>query len=624
MALQIWLPLNGNLENKGIMDISFSSYLSETGLTINSNGKLGGSCYERTAVQANSYRSNKAVNFNGDVTICCWAYMTGGSNDVVQGIVSNHNHGNNGSGFGINFMKISDSVYRISCSAGRTSNDRVYNHWYGTTNIKNAWHHLAFTYNRQQGRVRLYVDGKCEKIVNDYFASTGSNTIDLFAWSTGYVDKAEYRALGRINDVRFYDHCLSGKEISLVAQGLVAHYPLDGGFGAMPTLLDGNYDFSTGAKTGTVIGNDGPFDLEVIEQTNTSTTAYKEVVSWGAGTVNPSEIYTASFYARSNTPNNLQVYFYNNTSGVVQNLKAISSQGKTSTSSDGGITINLSSNWEKYWITWTLRDSGSAANKTLLFRLLANNLHVQLAGVKLEKGPEATEWLPKNFSFDIAYDCSGYRCDGQIVGPVALSTPSPRGNCAMVFNGSSTYINCGRKPMVKEAITVSCWGYMDDWTNYSGRRLISCTDTGGWNLEPNGDSSSNGMNFAIGTGTTSNSYHSATSNIAVKNLSPGWHLFTGTYDGFTSKIYIDGELRGNSSTKTTKTPIFYNASNSIFIGAEAGTSATTPAGAYFNGKISDVRIYATALNAEDIKELYNTPISIGKNGAIMGAMFKEV
>ena len=132
------------------------------------------------------------------------------------------------------------------------------------------------------------------------------------------------------------------------------------------------------------------------------------------------------------------------------------------------------------------------------------------------------------------------------------------------------------------------------------------------------------MNFAIGTGTTSNSYHSATSNIAVKNLSPGWHLFTGTYDGFTSKIYIDGELRGSSSTKTTKTPIFYNATNSIFIGAEAGTSAITPVGSYFNGKISDVRIYATALSAEDIKELYNTPISIGKNGAIMGAMFKEV
>lgn len=100
-------------------------------------------------------------------------------------------------------------------------------------------------------------------------------------------------------------------------------------------------------------------------------------------------------------------------------------------------------------------------------------------------------------------------------------------------------------------------------------------------------------------------------------------MFTGTYDGYITKIYIDGVLRGSSSTKSEKTPIFYNASNGIFIGAEAGGSATTAGGQYFNGKISDLRIYATALSASDIADMYNVPASVTKNGKLLAYDFHE-
>ena len=36
-----------------------------------------------------------------------------------------------------------------------------------------------------------------------------------------------------------------------------------------------------------------------------------------------------------------------------------------------------------------------------------------------------------------------------------------------------------------------------------------------------------------------------------------------------------------------------------------------------SGKYSDLRIYATALSAKDIEELYKVPISITNNGVIM-------
>ena len=37
---------------------------------------------------------------------------------------------------------------------------------------------------------------------------------------------------------------------------------------------------------------------------------------------------------------------------------------------------------------------------------------------------------------------------------------------------------------------------------------------------------------------------------------------------------------------------------------------------FFNGKMSDLRIYATALSEDDIKELYESKISVDKNGNV--------
>ena len=37
----------------------------------------------------------------------------------------------------------------------------------------------------------------------------------------------------------------------------------------------------------------------------------------------------------------------------------------------------------------------------------------------------------------------------------------------------------------------------------------------------------------------------------------------------------------------------------------------------FHGKLSDFRIYATALSEADIAELYNTPVSITSTGTMM-------
>jgi hypothetical protein len=81
---------------------------------------------------------------------------------------------------------------------------------------------------------------------------------------------------------------------------------------------------------------------------------------------------------------------------------------------------------------------------------------------------------------------------------------------------------------------------------------------------------------------------------------PGWYHIVGTYDGYKAEIYINGIKGITSEVTTTKYPITYHPSNSLFIGAEAGESASTPDGLYFTGAMSDFRIYATALSEEDV------------------------
>ena len=69
------------------------------------------------------------------------------------------------------------------------------------------------------------------------------------------------------------------------------------------------------------------------------------------------------------------------------------------------------------------------------------------------------------------------------------------------------------------------------------------------------------------------------------------------------------------------TGVTYNTTNSIIIGGEATNDGiTTP---YFTGKMSDFRIYATALSESDIKDLYSTSAVVCDNGTVMAYSLEE-
>ena len=90
-----------------------------------------------------------------------------------------------------------------------------------------------------------------------------------------------------------------------------------------------------------------------------------------------------------------------------------------------------------------------------------------------------------------------------------------------------------------------------------------------------------------------------------------WTLFTFVRTASDSKLYVNGQLKITGTTGTVPT-------GNYFIG-----SWSTATGQNFEGRMSDFRIYATALTADQVKQLYEVPISLANNGTLFANEFNE-
>ncbi|MFA5232557.1 MAG: LamG domain-containing protein [Candidatus Paceibacterota bacterium] len=176
------------------------------------------------------------------------------------------------------------------------------------------------------------------------------------------------------------------------------------------------------------------------------------------------------------------------------------------------------------------------------------------------------------------------------------------------FNGTSNFIevpyNSNLKPT--EKITFSVWASMTDWYSAADRRIISCTESGGYNITLSGNSGTAWV-YINGGYRTPAFYATAPSS--------GWHFFLATYTGRYFKTYFDGVYQNQFDAGATY-PIAYAHSNSFIIGGEAGTS-TGCAGNYFAGIIDTVNIYNEAMPSSGVGERYYSGLNkLFKNNEI--------
>lgn len=156
---------------------------------------------------------------------------------------------------------------------------------------------------------------------------------------------------------------------------------------ASSTSLSGSF------ISGISLSEDKYRDLAV--RGSTVTASVTEVCRYNFTDFNLGDTFTFSFYAKGDVPE-LRVFFYGAT-GYVQVANCVNNQGKTSTNIDGRLSFNITSDWQRYWVTWTLKTTGDISiPKYVMLRTndATSGQTVYVCGCKLESGNKATDWNP--------------------------------------------------------------------------------------------------------------------------------------------------------------------------------------------------------------------------------------
>lgn len=191
---------------------------------------------------------------------------------------------------------------------------------------------------------------------------------------------------------------------------------------------------------------------------------------------------------------------------------------------------------------------------------------------------------------------------GTLVGTITYSSDA---GGALVFPNPNTstatsYVRMNRVTEFQPtaAITVEQWLYPDDWTPAAGQQSISCTEGGGYAISLR----NNGIDFIVSAG---GSYR--VGELSDASGLSGWNHIVATFDGRYARMYVNGVLADIVTDVGSTVSITYNATNGLFIGAEAGGNATTPNTIQsYEGKIGTTAIYNRALTPTEILKNYNS------------------
>lgn len=615
MSLIAWYPLNGNKLDYSGNDYHLYTHGTTSDLIESTNGKIG-KCYEVGAIAKTVRLSSDAVKgFKDDCSMFCWINVKQLANtNTANGVVTNHEHTDSAPyGMGITLKAIDTNNFRVSCNTAYVGGGRTYHTYYGNTNLNlNKWYHIGFTYCEKTKKLNFYVNGKLDgthTIPSDKVMAYKVQPISIFGWSLTNLDSANYRPAQKINDVRIYNEELSPKVINEISKGNILHYNFNKQEEPTTNLINKTY-IDTTTVTSPIWKNN--HSLTFIRGSATTSGIYiKDTLAASANTV-----YTLSYKIRKISGNitNIRGHYNDN----VINIKTVI-DGKVVADYRNSNTIT--NDWSTHEISFTFKTSASATNFYYLwiqpnFGGTDSTSKFEVWDIQLEKRDHKTQFTTSSRS--------GIICDNSGFGNnCILNDKSPSWNedsglgsgCYSFDSNIDQYMILPQTVKVSDEITVNVWAYKDNWNISANETLISCTESGGWNMNFNIDGAGK-LTFATYLG----AYQFPQINLS--EIKTGWNMLTLTCDGRYTKAYLNGVLK-STIDKGSKVPISYNATNTVFLGAEAASNTTTPENKRFNGKISDVKIFATALNQEDISSMYKTKFSISNKGEFMANEFIE-
>lgn len=585
MALQVWLPLNGNLDNQGLSDVTITS----SNITYQ-DGKIGqGATFNNGYIGiTNSPISNTTTHFS----FCFWMKNTSPSSTscIYNGRTSTG---------GPVAIFILGQKFRVD--DGVMHQSTVY------FVPENEWHHYAIT--RDPSNIKIYVDGELKETMTSTAFTTGASTnATIGSSSNGTTTGSGNPLKGMLNDYRIYDHCLSPREVKEISKGLVLHYPLHDQYIESTTNISNQIDGYGGwnnSGSADRVWDDNTISKPTDGKTYSIkvTTAGNCALTFGRTTMNvPSKTLACSVYCYLSGPQENNVIYIR------------------STKTDGDIG-HLTYKGNQYPAQWPINKwirleyilTTNSEATTVYFCTYANtkDRYIAFNGWQIEEKDYVTPYVNGTRNETTVYDCSGYGYNGTKVGNIAVSSDTARYSCSYNFPNKS-YIEHPALPKMYHA-TYSFWVNAPSYTNYGMIYGQKDYPNGGnllW-IAANTESSTQWAYF----GGNSPNY---TKNPGVLSVNT-WHHFCYVWNNGVAQWYLDGEMSGNATTYTSKTYIPNGQ-----IGAIGNSyTGTNWSGTPFTGKISDFRIYATALSSEDVLELYNMGASIADNGTVFAYSIEE-
>ena len=323
----------------------------------------------------------------------------------------------------------------------------------------------------------------------------------------------------------------------------------------------------------------------------------------------PNKLYTFSFdaYASENTKIHTLFHSYPNNTPNMESFK--NCQG-ISGGYTGETEINITTIKQRYWFTAKF-GSGAATSKSIGIRLgtiysgHVAGAKVYVTNINLEEGGHATPWTPNKSDTlysqlgynNIEPDCSGYGNDGTISGTLTYSNDTPRYEGSSYLTDSESCIKIGDLSKISPSgiFTFNIWfkKLTGIWSSKTWETILR--GPSGFEIESKLGSTTNNYihpyNWGGGSVSTPNSY-------SIPYNLDTWNMLTMVRTASDTKFYLNGELKVTGTAGTIP-------SGDYFLGAWRDSVSQN-----YRGILSDARIYATALSAEDVKALYNTPISI--------------
>lgn len=207
MALRVWLPLNGTLENKGLENLT----VTNNGATVDASGKIGSCYYFNGSAQYLQFSKSLGNIYSGDFSWTLWIKRT----DDTRGVLISEYS--------------STGASNVALELGTNGRLRIY--WNGSPDYypsnctipKDIWTHVAVT--KTTNNIKVYING--EYVTESTATLSARPSSSKIRIGDDYRGGTSVSYMGYLNDIRIYDNCLSTKEVHDISKALVLHYKLD-------------------------------------------------------------------------------------------------------------------------------------------------------------------------------------------------------------------------------------------------------------------------------------------------------------------------------------------------------------------------------------------------------------